>query len=524
MTAAQPDLADLVRRLEAATVRLEEMARSGSAGGGGSSTASSGAASAGAASAGAGEAARSPSVAALDELINTRLADIVSRAGKIGGVVAEQAEHLKNGFHALRNVVVVASQSKKPSSLNTDPKMAQDVSGGIRKSIEKVVELKDKNRSNPLFNHLTMVADGIPALGWILVEPTPAPYIGEMRDSAQFYGNRVIKEYKDKDKEHVEWVNGYVALLGDLQAYVKQHHTTGLSWNPRGDDIQNHLDKLKGGQTAATAATATPSSGGAPAPPPPPAAGAPSSKSSAPQSGAPDLSGLFSQLNAGDKVTAGLRKVDKSEMTHKNPELRAGSVVKAEAAAPAAKGKLFAVWIKGVTKATAAAAPAAKKPPKMALEGSKWVVEHQENSHELSITDVSLRQSVYVFNCNNATLQIKGKVNSVTLDSCRKIAVVIDSVVATVDIVNSKTVQLQVMHTTPTIAVDKTDGCQIYLSQETLSTTEIYTAKSSEVNVLVPPAEGSADADYSERPISEQFKTTFKDGKVVTVPVEHTAG
>lgn len=35
--------------------------------------------------------------------------------------------------------------------------------------------------------------------------------------------------------------------------------------------------------------------------------------------------GLFSDI--GGDVTKGLRKVDKSEMTHKNPELRASSVV-----------------------------------------------------------------------------------------------------------------------------------------------------------------------------------------------------
>jgi adenylyl cyclase-associated protein len=32
-------------------------------------------------------------------------------------------------------------------------------------------------------------------------------------------------------------------------------------------------------------------------------------------------------LNKGEAVTQGLKKVDKSEMTHKNPELRAGGLV-----------------------------------------------------------------------------------------------------------------------------------------------------------------------------------------------------
>jgi hypothetical protein len=36
---------------------------------------------------------------------------------------------------------------------------------------------------------------------------------------------------------------------------------------------------------------------------------------------------VFAELNRGEDVTKGLRKVDKSEMTHKNPALRAGNTV-----------------------------------------------------------------------------------------------------------------------------------------------------------------------------------------------------
>jgi adenylyl cyclase-associated protein len=46
------------------------------------------------------------------------------------------------------------------------------------------------------------------------------------------------------------------------------------------------------------------------------------------------MSSVFNQLNRGSDVTSGLRKVDKSEMTHKNPNLRASSVVKAEEKKP----------------------------------------------------------------------------------------------------------------------------------------------------------------------------------------------
>jgi hypothetical protein len=35
------------------------------------------------------------------------------------------------------------------------------------------------------------------------------------------------------DKKHVVWANSFVALIDSLQKYVKQYHTTGLTWNPK---------------------------------------------------------------------------------------------------------------------------------------------------------------------------------------------------------------------------------------------------------------------------------------------------
>lgn len=49
----------------------------------------------------------------------------------------------------------------------------------------------------------------------------------------------------------------------------------------------------------------------------------------APAPAAGGVAAVFAELNRGEEVTKGLRKVDKSEMTHKNPALRAGSVVPA---------------------------------------------------------------------------------------------------------------------------------------------------------------------------------------------------
>lgn len=41
----------------------------------------------------------------------------------------------------------------------------------------------------------------------------------------------------------------------------------------------------------------------------------------------------------------------------------------------------------------------------------------------------------------------------------------------------------------PTINIDKTDGCMVYLSEESKAA-EIITAKSSEMNILIPKGDG----------------------------------
>lgn len=231
--------------------------------------------------------------------------------------------------------------------------------------ISQVVALKDANRSSKLYSHLCAVADGLPALGWVVVD-LPVPYILEMKDSSQFYANRVIKE--NKETTHVQWVQAYLALLTDLAAFVKKFHTTGLVWNPKGTDFA-----LPSANYQAKSQPAAPVAASAPA------------ATSAP-SGAP-AANPFAQLGS-----VSLRKVEKSEMTHKNPELRANQPVKT---------------------AEKAVKAAFSSPPKCALEGNKWAIEYQQNA-TLTI-EPEMHHVVYVYKCINTTIEIKGKVNAVTL-------------------------------------------------------------------------------------------------------------
>lgn len=69
-------------------------------------------------------------------------------------------------------------------------------------------------------------------------------------------------------------------------------------------------------------------------------------------------------------MTKGLRKVDKSEMTHKNPSLRAGATVTDGTSATRAKSPVPGKKPKPESMRV-------KKPAKKELEGNKWTVVSQ---------------------------------------------------------------------------------------------------------------------------------------------------
>jgi len=133
------------------------------------------------------------------------------------------------------------------------------------------------------------------------------------------------------------------------------------------------------------------------------------------------------------------------------------------------------------------------------------------------INDVEPKQTCYIYRCSNSTILIKGKLNNISLDDCSKVAIVFDTVVSSFEMVNCRSVEIQVTGKVPSFAIDKTSGVQLYLSKDALDT-EIVTSKSSDMNVLLPV---SSDEDLVEIAIPQQYKSTVKDGKLITEVVSH---
>ncbi|VVC93637.1 adenylyl cyclase-associated protein 2 [Leptidea sinapis] len=420
------------------------------------------------------------SVNGYQDILQGPLRSYLELSKQIGGDVATHANLVNEAFQAQYKYIQLAASRSKPSQSEEMQLLAP-----TSDKISAIQQFREKNRASTFFNHLSAISESIPALGWVAISPTPAPYVKEMNDAGQFYTNRVLKDWKEKDKTHVEWCRTWVQLLSDLQAFVKQYHTTGLVWSGKG---------------------------GAPAPPPPPAGGLPPPPPMLPEVdfgnlSVDDRSALFAEINQGEAITSSLRKVTSDMQTHKNPQLRQGPAP-FKAATKSAPVKALP---------TPGAGNIPDKPPVFTRDGKKWIIEFQKGNPNLVVENTDMNNMVYMFRCRDSALTVRGKVNGVILDSCTKCAVVFDNLVSGIEFVNCQSVQMQVLGKVPTISIDKTDGCQIYLSPESLDV-EVVSSKSSEMNVLVPKGDG----DYTEHPIPEQYKTVINKPPtgLTTTPVE----
>ncbi|KAL7538625.1 hypothetical protein ACHAWF_006155 [Thalassiosira exigua] len=333
---------------------------------------------------------------------------------------------------------------------------------------------------------------------WVVVSPSPAPstFVKDTIGASDFWANKLRKEHKGKAGEgemHIKFCDGLKALVTDLSAYLKEHHLSGLAWNPHGRDFSE--------AAVGEGAESAPKKAGTPAPAKAPTGG----------SGA---AGIFTELKKkqmgdGDSAATGLKKVTRDQQTWRkeyNQPNGVGAAAPSQPAAPAAP------------KYGASGKKKPLGPPKCEYQdrGCKWNVENQTRETceggvcKVAVTDP--KQQVYIYKCENVTIQITGKLKSVILDSCAKVGVVFDTAISACEVVNCKSVQVQATNVCPSFSIDKTDGIVVHLSKEGVGTSSFVTSKSSEMNVSWQDDKG----EIKELPIPEQFLHKLVNGTVTS--------
>lgn len=396
----------------------------------------------------------------------------LQKSKEISGPVHEISLLVEKAVEQHWQIVDLASRVKKPTTEGL--KSLVEPLGEVIKSID---EFKQKHRDDSLINHLAAISCSMPAVGWLTISPLPAPFVKEMMDTSLYYTNKILVASKEKgEKLHAEWVQSWLGFLQALHKWIRQDHTTGLVWNNQGGD-------------APAGPPAQPN-----LPPPPPMVGLGNLNQG--NLNQDSKAALLRQLNVGTDITKNLRKVDRKLTTptsdrssrSKSPDPRSTT-------------------------------PAINRVPKFEFDGGrKWLVEHQDGNNgqeQFTIQATNMNQSVNIYNCKNIMVICQGKINSITVDSCKKLSLVFDDIVSLVEFINCTSIQAQPMAKVPTITIDKTDGIQLFLGKNSLDV-EIVSAKASELNVCLVDGE-----TFKEYPLPEQLKTTWgANGQFNTIALE----
>lgn len=437
----------------------------------------------------------SPAVTAYEiDVMETLVQPLVLNLNSIHKDGIKLSEPIQLAFQGIAPIISAASKSKKPTDLTGALlpmlKPVQDAAGKIRKL----------RLSRELDNNQKSVEAMVACLSWVVVEKTPVPFVKETLGAAEYYSNKIRREFKNKETgdAQVSFCDQLKGLVLGLADYIKAYHLTGLSFNPKGGDFDTSVESPK----PITAQQADP-----------PAA--------APAVGG--INGIMAELklkqtSTGDSAATGLRKVTKDMQTWRNEYKTSNDSTLASSSAPKPSNK-------APTKLNAKEAPLSKLPVcKFVNIGSKWIVEYQTKELNTSTTNNNVitididdpKKQVYIYKCENVTVDVKGKCKGIVIDGCKRVNVLFDDIISVVELVNCKNVAVQTRGVVPNISIDKTAGCMVYLSKASVGVTSFVTSTSSEMNVSWPT--GDSDDDLIEKPIPEQFLHTIV-GSTITSEV-----
>ncbi|KFY66808.1 hypothetical protein V496_01912 [Pseudogymnoascus sp. VKM F-4515 (FW-2607)] len=469
------------------------------------------------------------SVEEFDTFLDTSVKKYVDLSNEIGGAIAAQAARVAKVFQNERTLLLISTMSKKPEPAGSD---YMELLKPLQQEIRTVIDVKDANRGSEVSNQLSAVAESIGVIAWVTLDNKPFKHVDESLGSAQYFGNRVLKEFKEKDPQQVQWIQSYYQIFKDLSAYVKETFPHGLTWNANGVSPKEAMKTVSSREpTPSQAAESSPSkspspapsgaAGGPPPPPPPPPGPAPKfdvQEVAKPAAAAGGIGAVFSELNKGDSVTKGLKKVSANEMTHKNPSLRASSLVPDRNEGLSPTSSINRNKSPAPRKTPKPESLRTKKPPKKELDGNKWIIENYDNEAEPIEIEASISQSILISRCSKTTIRIIGKANAISIDNSPRLSLIIDSLVSSVDVIKASNFALQVLGSLPTILLDQVDGAQVYLGKDSMNT-EVFSSKSSGVNLNIVSGE---DEDYKEVALPEQIRTYIgENGQLVSEIVEH---
>lgn len=440
-----------------------------------------------------------PVVKAWDAYVKESVVPFTETCDSLGGLDTI-GDDIKSAWEGIRFVIVLASRAKAPSE-----DLGTALAPHIKGTQDAVKAIRAAKVDRDFDRHYKAICEMLGCLSWVFQkapQQLPAPYVKETLGSAEFWSNRIRKDYKGKDEKQIEFCDRLKQVILGLEKYIHEYHKTGLAFNPRGVSMAEAVilltdqpAELQSPKTKRPLALGATSAGG-------------------------NIAGIMGELSKrknadGSSAATGLKKVTKDMQTWRKEFNKDGTEkVTPKVVPPPSLDK--STHKKDVGKKKLKGIPIFEYQDR----GFKWVIENHtkesvvREASENGVITVEItdpKQQVYMFNCDGITVKVNGKFKSLVLDKCEKCSVVYETLISSAEVVNSKKIQLQVTGVCPVFTIDKTINVLVWLSAESKAVSTFTTSLSSELNVSFPEGE-----DQKEVPIPEQFVHKITNGALTS--------
>jgi adenylyl cyclase-associated protein len=175
---------------------------------------------------------------------------------------------------------------------------------------------------------------------------------------------------------------------------------------------------------------------------------------------------------------------------------------------------------KPVAAATKATTAEVKKDPKKEFKMNTWYVENYgKEIVKFEGEEVESNYGFALIKCTDTTLVISGKCKSVMLENCSNIKIIIDSVLAMVEIINSKKITTTIKESCPQFNIERSNGVHLYLF-EPAKNCKINSTCSMTMVVHYPKKDATEDDDWLDIAIPETLLTQIKNDRLTSEPLE----
>ena len=95
-----------------------------------------------------------------------------------------------------RRFLLISSKAKKTTDVSS--KDFLELVKPMHEGIVSANDIRDSNRANPSFNQLSTVSESVNFVAWVTLDTKPHKHVEESLGSGQYWGNRVLKEFKER--------------------------------------------------------------------------------------------------------------------------------------------------------------------------------------------------------------------------------------------------------------------------------------------------------------------------------------